>query len=120
MIESNYRPISVLHFLSHIFEKSISKRFISFADAMSLFSSRKPVWFPFSNVNSDSKLGEFIYDSLNGKSYTLCVFVDLSKAFDTVNHEILPHKLFLYGIGVKLFSLIERIQCREVGWIRVF
>ena len=39
LIVSNYRPMSVLHWLSKIFEKSISKQIISFAKKMSLFSS---------------------------------------------------------------------------------
>ena len=38
-----------------------------------------------------------IYDSLNKNKYILGVFIDLSKAFDTVNHNILLKKLKLYG-----------------------
>ena len=40
-----------------------------------------------------------IYDSFNENKYTLGVFIDLSKAFDTVNHNILLKKLKLYGIA---------------------
>ena len=39
-----------------------------------------------------------IYDSFSENKYTLGVFIDLSKAFDTVNHNILLKKLKLYGI----------------------
>ena len=38
-----------------------------------------------------------IYDSFNKNKSTLGVFIDLSKAFDTVNHNILLEKLKLYG-----------------------
>ena len=80
MIVSNYRRISVLHWLSQIFKKSISKRIILFANEMSVFSSCQ---FGFrsgmSTVDAIVRLVEFIYDSLNGKSHTLCIFVDLSK-----------------------------------------
>ena len=72
-----------------------------------------------STVDAILRLVDFIYDSLNGKSYTLCVFVDISKAFDTVNHEILMHKLFLYGIRGKFFSLIERYLHNRVQRVRL-
>ena len=39
--------------------------------------------------------------SLNNKDHALSIFVDLSKSFDTINHEILLSKLFLYGIRGK-------------------
>ena len=44
------------------------------------------------------KLTDSIYDSFNQNKYTLWVFIDLSKAFDTVDHNILIDKLNLYGI----------------------
>lgn len=44
------------------------------------------------------QLVESISDSLNKKSYSLSVFVDLRKAFDMVVHEVLLSKLYLCGI----------------------
>ena len=43
-------------------------------------------------------LTEFIYDSLDGKNSCLNVFIDYSRAFDTVNHNILLNKLNRYGV----------------------
>ena len=53
------------------------------------------------------KLIDSIYDSFNQNKYTLEVFTDLSKAFDTIDHNILIDKLNLYGIknnSLKRFS----------------
>ena len=44
------------------------------------------------------KLNDSIYDSFNQNKYTLGAFIDLSKAFDTVDHNILIDKLNSYGI----------------------
>ena len=48
-----------------------------------------------------------ISDSFNDKSYFLGIFIDLSKAFDTVDHKILLKKLQHYGIKGKNLSWFE-------------
>ena len=48
-----------------------------------------------------------VSDSFNDKSYFLGIFMDLSKAFDTVNHKILFKKLHHYGIKGKNLPWFE-------------
>ena len=96
---SNYRPISSLPYISKIFERCMTNRLTSFFSKFSLFSKSQ---FGFLKNRSTQDalfdLTETIYDSLNFKKHHISVMIDLKKAFDTVNHDILLDKLELYGI----------------------
>ena len=46
------------------------------------------------------------YDAIQSKQYTAFLLMDLRKAFDTVSHDILMHKLYHYGIRGPAFDLI--------------
>ena len=51
-------------------------------------------------------LTERVYSSLNSKEHSACIFVDLRKTFDTVNHAILLRKLECYGIRGLVYSVL--------------
>ncbi len=48
-----------------------------------------------------------VYQSIDNKHSTLGIFVDFSKAFDTINHSILFQKLETYGIRGNMLSLLK-------------
>ena len=104
---NNYRPISLLSTFSKIFEKIIFNRLYKFLENHDIID---PLQFGFrpkhSTIDAISLLVKDILQSLDKKDYTIGVFCDLSKAFDTINHKILLYKLNRYGIRGNALNLI--------------
>ena len=96
---SNYRPISVLPIFSKIFEKVVYNRLITYFNKYNILFKNQ---YGFRKGHSTSLALHHLFDNItkaiDQKEYTIGVFIDLSKAFDTVNHEILINKLKHYGI----------------------
>ena len=107
-ILSNYRPISVLPCFSKILECIMYNRLYAYvAENNILFNKQFGFRAGHSTEHALLELIDQINDSFNGKSYFLGIFIDLSKAFDTVDHKILLKKLQHYRIKGKNLSWFE-------------
>ena len=101
---TNYRPISLLLTLSKILEKVVYKRTIKFLDKNELiYNSQYGFRAKHSCVDAVMELTTEILKSRENTLHTISVFLDLSKAFDTLDPKILIKKLEKYGLrGVVL------------------
>ncbi|RUA05885.1 MAG: hypothetical protein DSY43_03475, partial [Gammaproteobacteria bacterium] len=104
----NYRPISILPVISKIMERIMYEQLYEYLTTNNILSEQQ---FGFRRLRSTASA---LLDSTNSwyvnmerKMFNLVVFLDLKKAFDTVNHDILQRKLEIYGITGNALSMIQ-------------
>ena len=104
----NYRPISTLPIFSKIFEKLIYTRIYDFLVAKNVLYEKQ---FGFCRNHSTSHAInysiKYIADKIEQKKHVIGIFLDLSKAFDTICHEKLLVKLDSYEIRGNCLKLIK-------------
>lgn len=105
---SNYRPISILPVFSKGLEKVILKRLTSFADRFQILTSAQ--YGIRKHMSTELALlaqKEYILQNFENKNMVLGIFLDFTKAFDLINHDILLLKLEHYGSRGNVLSLIS-------------
>ena len=99
MDPKNYRPISLLSSVSKLFEKELAKQITDFLiEQKVLVNEQHGFRKSFSTCTSLLALTNEIYKNIEQSKYTSSLFLDLSKAFDTVDTNILLNKLTHYGV----------------------
>ena len=112
---TNYRPISILTCFSKIFEGLLYKRINNLLNKHDVITITSQYGFQ-NKVSTNHAFVDVIthsYDNTNSNQYTGLVFLDLTNAFDSVNHDILLLKLEHYGICSSANQLIKSFLSRK-------
>ena len=94
MLMDNYRPISLLTSRSKVFEKVVFTQLYYYFQKNSLFYPNQYGFLKlYSTEFAALELPDRILKDIDEKNISLAIFMDLSKAFDTLNHQILLQKI---------------------------
>lgn len=102
---SNYRPISLLPVFSKILEKAIANQLSNFLENSNKFHRNQYAYR--ANISTQDALlniNEKIYQQMDSRQLTLLILLDLSKAFDSVDHQLLVSKLESIGVNPAWFQ----------------
>ena len=117
----NYRPISTLPILGKIFEKIIYSRLYSFLASKNILYDNQ---FGFRKGHSTSHALNYsvnkLLEAVDAKKHVIGIFIDLSKAFDTIDHTKLMFKLENYGIRGRCFKLLESYMSNRSQYTNIF
>ena len=119
---SNYRPISIINPFSKIFEKCLYKptQLYNYFTTNQLLNKNQYGFLNHSST-SDAEIDAYneILLNLDQKKTTISLFLDLSKAFDCINHDILIKKLEKYGIRSLPLKLLESYLTNRLQYTNV-
>ena len=105
---SNYRPISLLPTISKIFERILYNQLYEYFNSNNLLAEQQ---YGFRTNHSTEyaavKLVDTISKEMESGSMPTALYIDLSKAFDTLSFDILLYKLNYYGVKGKAFKLLK-------------
>lgn len=118
---SDFRPISLLPALSKIIEKLSNIQMVLYLNEHCLFDPNQSAYRSYhSTTTALLKITDDILESMEDLEISIMVFLDFSKAFDTVNHRLLLEKLKILGFDTPSCNWVKsylsnRYQCVKIG-----
>ena len=107
----DFRPIFLLKIFSKILEKMLKDKMLNFFNKNNLLATEQLC---FTTNSSTEQATSIIYDkfldNFDSKQYTCAIFLDIKKAFDTIDHQILLQKLCHYGFRGKFWNISKSYQ----------
>ena len=118
---ANYRPIALLPCISKVLEKIIYNRLYNFLSHYNILNNNQFGFRPGRNtVNAVTLFIGDLLNSLEDKKYSTALFIDLTKAFDTINHKILLNKIHNLGIRGNAYNWINNYLNNRIQQVKIY
>ena len=115
---NNYRPISILPSVSKVFERIMYNQIYEYFTKLQLFfDSQYGFRAKHSTEYAALELVDRIILAMDQNKFPVNIFMDLSKAFDTLDHKILLHKLDHYGFKTKSINLMRSYLSNRLQYV---
>ena len=116
----NYRPISLLPTISKVLEKIIFTQLSSYFNEAKLFFDNQYGFRPkHCTEYAALELVDRIINHMDKNEVPINIFLDLAKAFDTIDHNILLHKLRFYGLDGASLLLFESYLSNRRQYVEI-
>lgn len=118
-LPENYRPVSLANTILKLFTSMISKRLLEWSKNKNIISEYQAAYKPNTGCSDHVfVLNAAIQSNLAKKRKLYALFVDMSQAFDTVNHKRLWEKLKAKGLSTNMIDVIKEIYSKAKAKIR--
>ena len=119
-ILSNYRPISNLSFISKLVEKYVASQIRQYMESNDLFNVFQSAYRPAHSCETGlGRIQVYILHSLDNRNTVILVLLDLSAAFDTVDHRLLLDKLHEIGLRDAAHRWIQSYLSQRTQTVKV-
>lgn len=117
---ANYRPISLQSSFSRFFEKAMYNRIIDFFTSQKMLHNFQHGFLKQKSTDTAVfNLIEKVLDAFERGSKVCGLFLDLSKAFDSINHDLILDKLYRYGVRGQAYSWLDSYLRNRAQRVRI-